>query len=251
MSSASSPLSIGATWGLGAAHAVAAPPGHTHPLPEEDVRREERSRERARIMHELHDTLLQGFLGASMVLDVAVEQTPLDSPSRPALSRALRLMHRAIDEGRAALRGVHMASTARSLEQAFANFLKDARSSPGAGLRIFVEGRPRTLNPAVQEQLFLIGREAVTNALRHSRATKIEVEVQYLRALLQVVVRDNGCGICAEAVQKASDSHWGLRGMSTRARSVGAQFGISSGRGAGTEIHVAIPIHLAIASGEC
>ena len=56
------------------------------------------------------------------------------------------------------------------------------------------------------------------NALRHSQATKIEVEVQYLRDLLRVFVRDNGCGINPEADQKASDSHWGLRGMRERAR---------------------------------
>src|SRR5260370_28530952 len=62
-----------------------------HRLHEEDIRLEERCRERARIVHELHDTLLQGFIGASMLLHQAVEQTPADSPSRPALSRALHL----------------------------------------------------------------------------------------------------------------------------------------------------------------
>jgi hypothetical protein len=39
----------------------------------------------------LHDTLLQGFLGASLLLHLAVEQTPADYPSKPALSSALRL----------------------------------------------------------------------------------------------------------------------------------------------------------------
>ena len=65
-------------------------------------------------MHELKDTLLQGFLGASILLDQAVEQTPADSPSKPALSSALRLVRRAIDEGRAAIQGLHTASPAPS-----------------------------------------------------------------------------------------------------------------------------------------
>ena len=73
---------------------------------------EERCRERARIVHELHDTLLQGFLGASMLLDHAVEQMPADSPSKPALSRVLDLVRRAIDEGCKAMRGFPMASAA-------------------------------------------------------------------------------------------------------------------------------------------
>ena len=50
---------------------------------ENAIRLEERCKERARIVHELHDTLLQGFLGASMLLDQAVEQTPNDSPLSP------------------------------------------------------------------------------------------------------------------------------------------------------------------------
>ena len=67
----------------------APPTGQTKPILENDIRMEERCRERARIVHELHDTLLQGFLGASMLLGHAVEQMPADSPSRPALSRVL------------------------------------------------------------------------------------------------------------------------------------------------------------------
>src|SRR5437867_1849347 len=58
---------------------------------------EERCNERARIARELHDTLLQGFISASLLLHAAVEQTPADSPSKLSLTRALRLVHQAID----------------------------------------------------------------------------------------------------------------------------------------------------------
>jgi len=213
---------------------------------EDDIRSEERFAERARIAHELHDKLLQGFLAASMLLHRAVEETSADSPSKPALSRALRLVRRAIDEGRAAIRGMHTASFARSgLDQAFSTLLSEITTGRHLRLRIFVHGRPWTLDSAIQEQLFLIGREAIMNALRHSQATKIEVEVQYLRDLLRVFVRDNGCGINPEAVQRESDSHWGLRGMRERAENIGARFGIWSRIGAGTEVHVAVSVDVA------
>ena len=210
---------------------------------EEDIRLDERYRERARIAHELHDTLFQGFLGASMLLHDAVEQTPPDFASKPTLKRALRLVHRAIDEGRAAIRGIHTASSApSSLEEALSNLLNEVAPDRGSPLRIFVLGKSRTLNPEIQEELFLIGREAVMNALRHSQATKIEVEIQYLRDLLRVFVRDNGRGIKAEAVQRESDSHWGLRGMRKRAEHIGARFEIWSKTGAGTEVRVAVRV---------
>jgi len=209
---------------------------------EDDIRLEER----ARIVHELHDTLFQGFLGASMLLDQAVEQTPAESPIRPALSRVLRLVRRAIDEGRAAIRGIQTASPApSSLEEALSNLLNEVAPGGGRRLRIFVQGTPRTLNPAIQEQLLMIGREAVMNALRHSEARVIEVEVQYLHDVLRVLVRDNGCGINSEAVQQGSDSHWGLSGMRERAENIGARFGIWSRTGAGTEVRVAVPVDLA------
>jgi signal transduction histidine kinase len=213
---------------------------------EEDIRLEERHRERARVIHELHDTLLQGFLGASMLLHQAVEQTPADSPSKPALSCALRLVRRAIDEGRAAMLGVHKASPApSSLEQTFSTLFSEVTTGRGPRVNISVQGKPWTLNPAIQEQLFLIGREAVMNALRHSKATKIEIEIQYLDDLVHVFVRDNGCGINPEAIRQDSDSHWGLRGMRERAEKIGARLGIWSRPGTGTEVRMVAPVDVA------
>ena len=128
--------------------------GQRQPLLEGDILLEERSRECARIAHKLHDTLLQGFLGASLLLDLAVEQTPADSPSKSALSRALRLVHRAIDEGRAAICGLHTGSPAPlSIEGALSNFLNEVAPGRGAQLRIFVQGKPRRLKPQFRSNL--------------------------------------------------------------------------------------------------
>jgi signal transduction histidine kinase len=123
-----------------------------------------------------------------------------------------------------------------------------AEVTPGRGLRlgIFVQGKSRALNAAIQEQLFLIGREAIMNALRHSEATNIEVEIQYLRNLLRLCVRDNGCGIDPKLVQKATDSYRGLCGMRDRADNIGARFGIWSRPRAGTEVRVEVPVDVAI-----
>jgi signal transduction histidine kinase len=172
-----------------------------------------------------------------------------DSPSNPALSRALRLVRRAIDEGRAAIRGLQVTVPApSSLEQALANFLEEVTPARSVRFRIFVHGKPRALKPAVQQQLFLIGREAVINALRHSEATKIEVEVQYFRTLFCLLVRDNGCGISPEGIQEGWDSHCGLRGMRERAENIGSRFAIWSRPGSGTEVRVAVPAVIVMTS---
>jgi len=215
-----------------------------------DLRREERLRERARIARELHDTLFQGFLGASLQLHQAVEQVPADSPSRPSLYRALRLMERVIDEGREVLQGLRSSAIASmTLEQALSG-VRNEFTTNGVGFRIFVKGQPEVLNPAIQEQVYLIGREALVNALRHSQATSIEAEVEYLPRRVRLAVRDNGRGIDPEVIRLGRDAHWGLRGMRERADSIGAKLQIWSRPGAGTEVEVSVPGEI-IAAAAC
>jgi len=212
---------------------------------ERNLRLEERIKERTRIARELHDTLFQGFLGASLQLHYAVEQVPADSPSKPSLSRALSLIQRVITEGRDALQGLRSNETSSmSLEQALSGIQDEYMPSGDVRFRLFVKGRPKALRPAIQEQIYLIGREALVNALRHSKATSIEAEVEYLPRRLRVVVRDNGCGIDPRFVRLGRDAHWGLMGMRERAGSISARLRIWSRPGAGTEVEVCVPSHV-------
>jgi signal transduction histidine kinase len=132
-----------------------------------------------------------------------------------------------------------------SLEEALSGLWSELRSA-GARFRIVVEGRPKTVQPAIQEQICLIAREALVNALRHSKATSIEAEVRYLPRRLGVVVRDNGCGIDPKVARAEQGQLWGLLGMHKRAQRMGAQLRIWSGPGVGTEVEISVPGDIAI-----
>jgi signal transduction histidine kinase len=203
-----------------------------------------RHKERLRIARELHDTLLQGFLGASMQLCIADERLPADSPAKPILRRALDLVRKALDEGRAALLGLRSpALPDGSLEKALGDIRDDFAPGGRTSLCIVILGETRPLVPAVQEQIYWIAREALMNALRHSAAGRVELEIEYLPRKLRVVVRDAGTGIDPEALRAGRNSRWGLTGMQERAASIGAKVRVWSKRGEGTEVEISLPIH--------
>jgi signal transduction histidine kinase len=218
-----------------------------HQSPREQVlRQEERRLERTRIARELHDTLLQGLLSASMQLQVAEGFLPPKSPAKPLLSRVRKLMGKGIAEGRAALQGLRSAELPpTSLDQALTDFLDELTPADRARLRIAKMGRPKPLDPAVLHQIYLITREALLNALRHSQAKKIEVEIEYSPRKLRVTVRDNGTGIDPQLLRSGRKSHWGLTVMRERAANIGAHLRIWSKPNAGTEIELSLPLNTA------
>lgn len=134
----------------------------------------------------------------------------------------------------------HQGSRLQVSNRSFPAFFEEF-SPCGVHCEISVSGRPRELRPAVQEQINLIGREALVNALLHSTATRIEAEVEYSPRRVRVLVRDNGCGIDPCAAQAKRESHWGLLGMRERAESIGARLTIWSRPGAGTEVEISVP----------
>jgi len=206
---------------------------------------EERRRERTRIARELHDTLLQGLLSASMQLQVAEGWVPPDSPAKPLLSRVRKLMSKGIAEGRAALEGLRSAEAPpTTLDQSLSDFLNELTPADRARLRIAKMGRPKHLDPAILHQIYLITREALLNSLRHSQAKKIEVELEYSPRKLRVTVRDNGTGIDPQLLRSGRKSHWGLTVMRERAANIGARLRIWTRPNAGTEIELSFPLSI-------
>ena len=213
------------------------------------VRFEERLAERTRIAQELHDTLLQGFLSASMQLHIAVDQVPTDSPERASLARVLELMRRVIEEGRNAVRGLRSSEgDLDDLEQSFSRIRDELGIKDEIAFRVIGEGPPQRLHPIIRDDVYRIGREALLNAFRHSGATRIEVGVERDARRLRVLVRDDGRGIDAEVLRAGRDGHWGLSGMRERSERIGGRLRVWSRPGAGTEVELSVPGHVAFPS---
>jgi signal transduction histidine kinase len=131
------------------------------------------------------------------------------------------------------------------LETAFSQIRQQLGNGEVKDYRVIVEGKPARLHPIIRDEAYRIGREALVNAFHHSRADKIEVELEYSNKNLRIVVRDDGAGIDEQVLQAGKDGHWGLAGMRERAESIGARLRVWSRQNAGTEVELVIPGHIA------
>jgi PAS domain S-box-containing protein len=214
---------------------------------EERIRRENvRLEERTRIAQELHDTLLQTFLSASMQLSVALDGVAPDALVKPRLDRILQLMNQGIAEGRNTIQGLRSpGSHTLDLVVALSHVQQELAVQPDIDFRVIVAGLQQPLRPPIQEEIYRIGREALVNAFRHSQAKHVEFELEYAESDLRLRVRDNGCGIDPEVLDSGRTGHWGLAGMHERAEKIGARLKIRTPAEAGTEVELSVPNDIA------
>ena len=211
-----------------------------------NLRLEERIAERTRIAQELHDTLLQGILSASMQLHVATNNLPADFPTKPRFKRVLQLMGQVIEEGRNAIRGLRLSQTpSLDLGEALAQIQQEFSIEEGTHFSVVVTGDTKPLPPALRDEVYRIGREALINAFRHSRAQNIKLELDYDPKHFRLLVHDDGQGIHSQVLQAGLDGHWGLPGMRERAEKLGGRLNVRSHAAAGTEIELSLPGHIA------
>ena len=115
-----------------------------------------------------------------------------------------------------------------------------------AAFRVAVEGTPKALRAILRDELYGIAREALRNAFRHARASRIETDITYGEQLLRLRIRDNGDGIDPGVLNQGERAgHWGLLGMRERAKRLGLRLEVWSGEGAGTEVEVSAPASIA------
>jgi ligand-binding sensor domain-containing protein/two-component sensor histidine kinase len=217
------------------------------------IRLEERVEERTRIARELHDTLLQSFHGSMFRMQAARNLLPTrPEEAGEALDGAITRAEQAIEEGRNAIQDLRAeAATASDITQLLKAMGQElATSQRGRGapamFRLTLEGERQALSPFLQDEVYRIAREALTNAFQHAYARQIEAEIRYDSRAFRLRIRDDGTGIDPRVLKQGKRAgHWGLPGIRERARQIGARLDLWSEAGVGTEMQLAIPASLA------
>ncbi len=217
-----------------------------------DMQFGERLSERTRIARELHDTLLQSFQGLMLHFQKARNLLPLHpAQAVQTLDLALDRADHAITEGRDAIQNIRSAGvTGTDLAETITALGEELGATDGtetpAAFRVAVEGTPKALRPILRDEIYGIAREALRNAFRHARASRIETDITYGEQLLRLRIRDNGNGIDPGVIdQGGRTGHWGLVGMRERAERIGVRLDVWSREGTGTEVEVSAPASIA------
>lgn len=222
---------------------------------EYSVRLHERVEERTRIARELHDTLLQSFQGIIIQFQAAYNLFVRNPEmAKSTLKDAIVSADAAIAEARESIQGLRAHTNPRcTLEDLLTQAGQELTTNLNAesncpAFAVTVEGPPRPMSPAVQEEVYRIGRELLANAFRHAHAKHIEAELRYGEEMFRLRIRDDGIGIDRKIlVQGARHGHWGLPGIRERAKRIGAQWEIWSEPRAGTEVELRIRAAIAYA----
>jgi signal transduction histidine kinase/ligand-binding sensor domain-containing protein len=201
------------------------------------------AQERARVTREIHDSLLQGFAGVVLQLDAASRQFATNpTASKDRLDRALDQADQSLREARHMLLDMRLPILEdRTLVEALSEVGENAVRGAGIAFHVRARGAEKPLPYPAQAALFLIGREAITNAVNHARAGRITVHVVSGEKSCRLSVEDDGVGFDVEAAKRKA-GHLGVQGMTERAREAGAELRIESAPGQGSRIEVVVPL---------
>lgn len=196
--------------------------------------------ERQRLARELHDAVSQQLFAISMTA-TAVKRT-LDRDFERA-KRQVELIEEmasvAQSEMRALLlhlRPVHLEG--KRLAQALEGLLEELRQKVPMAITLDMEPTMALL-PEVEDHLFRIVQEALSNTLRHAKASQMDIGLHRFHQQLQLTIRDNGVGFEMEEKKQTS---YGLLTMEERVHEMGGTMNIQSAPGEGTTIEIWVPV---------
>jgi PAS domain S-box-containing protein len=203
--------------------------------------REAREKERTEIARELHDVLGQILTVINMDLSWMNKKIPAQekellskvSTTRTLVKQAIKTVQK-VSSG---LRPVILDDF--GIAAALANGVKEFQDQTGIAAS-FTGDQAIDIDKERSSALYRIFQEALTNVIRHAKATKLEVSLQKSASGIQLTLKDNGRGISDEEI--SDKRSLGILGMRERASFIGGRIDISGSKGVGTRIMVELPL---------
>ncbi|PFG03692.1 sensor histidine kinase [Bacillus sp. es.034] len=199
------------------------------------------SQERNRFARELHDSVSQQLFAASMLMS-AITETP--SPHRTSheekqLGMVEQMIHQSQLEMRALL--LHLRPVAlkgKNLQEGMKELLVELAQKVPLDIEWKIEDM--SLDKGIEDHLFRILQESVSNTLRHAKATSLDIRLIKRESIIILRVVDDGLGF--DVNESKVTSSYGLQNMRERAIEIGGTFKVVSVPNKGTRLEVKVPV---------
>jgi ligand-binding sensor domain-containing protein/two-component sensor histidine kinase len=209
---------------------------------QERLRYQLRLDERACVARDMHDTVIQGCVGASTLLEAAAGCDPSEANMmREYLDRARIQLRLTLDEARQAVRDLRRDSFASGLAGALEELCETVRNEVNIPVELRVEGEAWPLPESFSRNLLLVAREALRNAVAHAEPPSIGVMLAFTASELRIEVRDDGCGFEWDAGKFSAADHFGITGMRERLEQMGGSFALRTRPGNGATVVAVLP----------
>ena len=195
--------------------------------------------ERRRIARELHDSVSQQLFAAMMMISALNERADkFDEKEQKQLKMIEHVLSQAQSEMRALLLHLRPISLeSKSLKSGIEGLLVELQTK--VQMKIHWDIEDVKLPEGVEDHLFRIAQELLSNTLRHSHATTLEVYLRQLDSTVLFKIEDNGVGFNSEEMLPGS---YGINNMKERVQGLGGQVRIVSFPNQGTTIEIKIPL---------
>ena len=199
--------------------------------------------ERRRIARDLHDDLGQRLALVGVRLDV-MERSAQTEGATPVASE-LAALSQSVKSISSDVHGLSVQLHSAQLDtlglrSALRSLCKEVSQQHELAIEYEVTGEGAEPREDLALGLYRIAQEALRNALRHSEASSIRLELQLESRFARLVVVDDGCGF--DPQQVTSSKSLGLRGMQERLRILGGQLYLTSASGRGTRLEAIVPL---------
>jgi ligand-binding sensor domain-containing protein/signal transduction histidine kinase len=198
--------------------------------------------ERTRLAREMHDTVIQGCVGISTLLEAAARFKDLDAVEAEILLDQARIQaNSTLEEARQAVWDLRNPEGTESSITLLFDLARKLGAEHGIQIETEVVGRG-SLDPETDRAFLLVGREALRNAAVHAKPGHISLRVRFEPSEVSLEVADDGSGFAAEREAPGENRHFGIVGMRERVEKLNGVFSIVSHQGAGTKIVARAPL---------
>lgn len=198
--------------------------------------------ERNRLARELHDDTIQAVIALKQRVQLA-QQLVRDPKGKQSLEELEMLAEQTVENLRRltrALRPIYLEDL--GLVTALEMLAREVGQNNDLTVGFQKLGEERRLSREVELSLYRIAQEALSNIVKHSRATQADLRIFFTPTNVQIEVNDNGIGfsVPTSPTEFAPIGHFGLLGVHERADLIGAKLEVLSTPGAGTRLNVRV-----------